>query len=283
MHDRQQRASYLAAVESGRPFPGLGARDGGRREGVGTEGGTQDQAAILLASPGQLLHLSYRPLQVLDQAPLPEGWVVAVGSSGVVARKAGEVREAFNQLSSAVQEAWRQWIEVHGRGSEGIEQAVPHLGAIAARYPSLATDLGLIDWAEERLRPRIRQFATETLIRVPEAMRCMKDGDGEGAAAWIQASHEDAAAVLQHGVPETEALVELARLHGALAASAFGAGFGGSVWALVPPAEAGGFLKRWHAAYVAAYPAHEGGCTFFVSPPGPGAYAGEGPSGSEGP
>jgi galactokinase len=38
--------------------------------------------------------------------------------------------------------------------------------------------------------------------------------------------------------------------HGAFAASAFGAGFGGSVWALAPTDDAAAFASRWRQAYV---------------------------------
>ena len=48
------------------------------------------------------------------------------------------------------------------------------------------------------------------------------------------------------------ALARAAREHGALAASSFGAGFGGSVWALVERAAAEDFATRWHQdAFVA--------------------------------
>ena len=42
-------------------------------------------------------------------------------------------------------------------------------------------------------------------------------------------------------------MAKLAREHGAFASSSFGAGFGGSVWALVPAAEAAAFGERWIA------------------------------------
>src|SRR5699024_12638852 len=52
---------------------------------------------------------------------------------------------------------------------------------------------------------------------------------------------------------ETIALQRIARELGAHAASAFGAGFGGSVWALVPEQEAGAFAERWAAHYHRAH------------------------------
>jgi galactokinase len=50
------------------------------------------------------------------------------------------------------------------------------------------------------------------------------------------------------------ALARAAREHGALAASSFGAGFGGSVWALVDRDAADDFATRWHPGAFVAQP-----------------------------
>ena len=59
-----------------------------------------------------------------------------------------------------------------------------------------------------------------------------------------------------HGEPPGMQALQaaIARELGADAASAFGAGFGGSVWALVPNEEAGAFAERWAAHYHRAHP-----------------------------
>jgi len=76
---------------------------------------------------------------------------------------------------------------------------------------------------------------------------------------------------LQNTVEETAWLPAEARRLGALAASAFGAGFGGSVWALSRADEAEALREKWEAAYLQAFPARSGVATFFVMAPGPGA------------
>ena len=75
--------------------------------------------------------------------------------------------------------------------------------------------------------------------------------------------------LLRNQVPETVALVRTARDHGALAASAFGAGFGGSVWALVDGRTPTLFLDRWQNAYRAACPLAAPRSRFFLTRPGP--------------
>ena len=55
-----------------------------------------------------------------------------------------------------------------------------------------------------------------------------------------------------------------------LAASAFGAGFGGSVWALAPQAEAAQFCEAWAKQYRQRFPGTARDSEFFVSGAGPG-------------
>lgn len=83
--------------------------------------------------------------------------------------------------------------------------------------------------------------------------------------------HSQAAAeqLLGNQVPETISLARTARELGAIAASAFGAGFGGSVWALVGADEAAQFADDWYRAYVSQHPAQSSASRFFVSRPGP--------------
>ena len=85
-------------------------------------------------------------------------------------------------------------------------------------------------------------------------------------------SQELTATLLGNQVPETIALARLARQQGALAASAFGAGFGGSVWALIPVARAEPFLSAWSQAYGDAFPTAAERARFFTTQAGPPAF-----------
>ena len=83
------------------------------------------------------------------------------------------------------------------------------------------------------------------------------------------ASQSLAERLLGNQIEETVHLARSAREAGAAAASAFGAGFGGSVWALVADGAADGFVERWRADYAARFPAHAGAALFFRSDAGP--------------
>jgi galactokinase len=78
--------------------------------------------------------------------------------------------------------------------------------------------------------------------------------------------------LLKNQLPETNALVAMARDQGAFAASAFGAGFGGSVWALVDPQELGlsadEFGDRWLSEYRKRFPEHAAKSSAFAARPG---------------
>jgi galactokinase len=63
----------------------------------------------------------------------------------------------------------------------------------------------------------------------------------------------------------------MARECGAIAASAFGAGFGGSVWALVLADQSGQFMNDWSSRYRETFPERASAAHFFISNPGPAA------------
>jgi galactokinase len=95
-------------------------------------------------------------------------------------------------------------------------------------------------------------------------------GDLAAIGPLVDRSQELAERFLGNQIPETIALAREARRLGAVAASAFGAGFGGSVWALVATAEAETFRARWSEAYSRSFPAASAAADFFATRAGPG-------------
>jgi galactokinase len=79
----------------------------------------------------------------------------------------------------------------------------------------------------------------------------------------VDRSQEAAERLLGNQIPETSWLARSARERGAVAASAFGAGWGGSVWALVPASGAVTFMEDWSRAYREKFPERDG--TFFIT------------------
>jgi galactokinase len=221
----EDRASYFGCIENGSSF---GTLEGDA--GVGTHGGSEDHAAIVLSQEGSLSQFSFSPLRRERIIRMPSGWTFVVLSSGVRASKTGRVREVYNQLA-----AEGQAIKAHDGSPLG-----------------------------PRLEARLRHLRAED-ARVAEAAEAFARGDIAKIGKLAADSQQDAERCLGNQVPQTVSLVALALEHGAAAASAFGAGWGGSVWALVPEASAAAFLDEWTAAYRRTYPRLES--TGFISPP----------------
>ena len=121
------------------------------------------------------------------------------------------------------------------------------------------------------LAVRFEQFFAESEQIIPAVAAALAKGDVAAAAPLVDESHRLTVEKLRNTVAETEWLPQEARRLGADAASAFGAGFGGSCWAIASAGQADELCAQWRAAYVAAFPERSGAATFFVMRPGPGA------------
>jgi galactokinase len=249
-------ADYLGAVENGRPFgpfPG--------DAGVGTLGGSQDQAAILCAIPGELVQFSFVPVRFERRIPFPAGHLLVVGSSGIVAEKSGAARASYNAASQATVEILQRWHEA-GHPERSLA------GAVTSSADAREELLGLVA-GEPVLEARLRQFMVESEELVPQAGDALLAGDLEAFGAVVDRSHGGANAGLRNQTPETLHLAASARGLGAVAASAFGAGFGGSVWAMVTEAGAPEFVAEWEASYLGRFPERRGQARFLLTGSGP--------------
>jgi galactokinase len=244
IRSREELAAYLAAVERGTPFAGLGADD----HGVGTRGGGEDHTAILCGEAGRIVQYAFEPTRREGAVPVPAGLTFAVASSGVRAPKTGSARDRYNQLSDLAARAAELWRRATGRPE-------PHLGAVVAAGPETLARLHDVLWCvgdpgtRDALRARVRHFVAESEEIVPAAARALAARDLRALGEAVDRSQSLADRLLGNQVPETRWLAAEARRRGAAAASAFGAGFGGAVWALVPRDHAPEFIRGWRHAY----------------------------------
>lgn len=252
-------AGYLGAVENGLAFRTLQSDSG-----VGTMGGSEDHTAILCARSGRLVQYSYAPVRFEADAAVPHNWTFAVGSSGVRAEKAGAVLERYNRLSASTKRLVQLW-HAAGAGDE------PTLGAIVADDADASLRLRDIvqrdaPGEENELLTRLAQFVAENEEIVPGACAALERRDIAGFSEYVRRSQEYAEQALRNQIPETIHLARSAHAIGAAAASAFGAGFGGSVWALVREGDAEQFLESWRAAYLDRFSQHHATAQFFITP-----------------
>jgi galactokinase len=239
-------AGYMACFENGLTFGTL-AGD----EGVGTHGGSEDHVAIVCGRARELSLWRFVPIAHAASTQLPDRWRFVIVSSGVAARKIGDARDTYNALSADA----RRLLELANR-----DTATPHrslAAAIAAGAEPATMKTGL--------RARLDHFVGEDR-RAVEALAAFEHADASRLGDLSAASQEDAGLLLRNQVPETIALVRLARQLGAFAASSFGAGFGGSVWALTGAGDAADFAARWLAAYQREFPGRTAAVAFVASP-----------------
>ena len=245
--DREALAGYLGAVENGRGFGPFGA-DGG----VGTQGGSQDHTAILCSRPGKLLQYGWIPVRFEREVPFPPGHLLAVAVSGVEAAKTREAMSLYNRLAEDAAELLRVWREQSEREDPTLFAALSSASDARAR---------LADWLDRHPRrddllARLKQFSEECFEIIPAVADALARGKTIALGGLVDRSQAGAEAGLQNQVAETIHLQRSARELGAVAASAFGAGFGGSVWAMVPEPGAVEFLEDWRAGYLTAFPDH---------------------------
>jgi len=253
---------YLGCVENGLDFPGLPGS-----AGVGTHGGSEDHTAILACRTDHVSLVRFVPVRPLGEIRMPADWMFVIASSGVQADKADSVKDRYNRAANGVRALHAQWNARTGEGATSLAAALASRPDAAADLESWVADTGPFTAAD--LRTRLRHFVAET-ARAPLAAEAFGRADRQAVGELSAASQRDAHELLGNQIPETVMLASLAREMGAFGASSFGAGFGGSVWALVPAADAQRFGDAWVRAFAARMP-HVGLVDWFVARPGPSA------------
>lgn len=261
LHSVEDVASYFGCIENGLDFAGLSGT-----AGVGTHGGSEDHTAIMACRAGHVSQFRFIPAVPLGATALPPDWTFVVAPSGVHADKAGSVKDRFNRAALLARALLACWNRAESAPARSLAAALAVPGArdelrarIAAAPPP--------EFSAAALWRRLDHFVAED-GRVPEAARACGDQDVAAIGRLSAASQHDAEALLENQVPETSGLVALARACGAYGATSFGAGFGGSAWALVPTADVDAFAAEWLTAYARKFPAR-GGVEWFAARPSP--------------
>lgn len=260
--DPLARAEYFGAMETGAPygdFPG--------DEGVGVRGGAQDHVAIVCAREESVGQFSYLPARLERRMPWPAEYSIAVGVSGVTATKTGNARARYNRVSDSTRALVRAWNAATGRADVTLADALESTPDAGERLQRLA-EQGAEEFAGDYLGPRFAQFREEVEVIVPGVGDAMGDRDFTALGALVDRSMAMAEYALRNQVAETSFLARAARERGAVAASAFGAGFGGAVWAMVSTSDADAFVDGWRTAYAETFPRRAERAQWLVTRPG---------------
>lgn len=294
--------TYLGFIENGQSCSDELPGD----RGVGSFGGSEDHVAIMASEPGFLKMYRYCPTVFEGAYSFPSNMAFIIAVSGAKAEKTGDAMEDYNNAAFLARDAATAWCKASGeiplggktfiKGCANLAEVVQHvrqsLGAAGDDDQKVRTAVGemiakvddgtqygpqgaesAIKYKAGALRTRFEQFFDESEVLTPLLARSFTTKDLEQIGKISAESHRLTVESLGNTIPETAWLPEEARRLGAIGASAFGAGFGGSCWALVESSDAEPFAQRWRDSYMQKFPQWEKSAHFFVTVPGPGAFA----------
>jgi galactokinase len=259
-------AGYLGTIENGLSY---GSLEGDR--GVGTFGGSEDHTAMLCARSGKLVQYAYCPVRHERTIPLAEDHSFVIAVSGVVADKTGSALEKYNRVSQRARIAIEIWRQATGRDDPHLAAAVASSPDAQSRFLELLRGSVHPQFASASLVDRLEHFLAENESIIPAVAERIDAAHVPEFGELVDRSQTLGARLLGNQTPETEWLAKEARALGAVAASAFGAGFGGSVWALTAAARAEGLREAWSAEYRRAFPERASRAEFFITGAGPAA------------
>ncbi len=253
---------YLAHFENGLDFGDL---RGDR--GVGTFGGSEDHTAILLGERGKLLLCRYCPTELLERIGMREDFQIIVAYSAKVAEKTKDAMAKYNRLSQNASSSVVALNEINGTNHSLLRDFFhrrPFREGAKEAYEKLME-------RDKRIAERAYQFFLERDI-IEKAVRCMKEGDIEGYGKLINESHELSKRYLGNIVKEVDFLQKSANRLGAYGATGFGAGFGGSCYAIVRKSDSSGFIQKWEEEYLKKFPQYRKRAQFDRYPASSGCY-----------
>ena len=262
--NRESLAEYLGAIENGSSYRGLAGDSG-----VGTFGGSQDHAAILLSRPRTLLLCGFDPVRIEGMVPFPRALALVIGVSGVVAEKTGAAQQSYNRISRVTRRMLQHWNLGTDRHDSTLMAAVMSRPEAHHELREILEAADDTEFDHATMLARLEQVVMETTVLIPDAADALRRGDLDTLGTTVDISQMLAERMLGNQVPETMALAHLARELGAAAASAFGAGFGGSVYAVVAEEQAADFQARWSDRYSTRFPHQRERATFFETRLGP--------------
>ena len=267
--DKNDLAMYLACIENGQSFRGLSGE-----RGVGTFGGSEDHTIILNGKQNMLSIFQFSPIIHKADITYPDDLTFIILYSGVKAEKTGEAMYKYNLASRRARLVVEKYNEVYGTKHElmrhiieenkglEFEELMKKVERAASNYIERGKDLDLPG--------RFKQFYLEVMEYIPEAAKALTFRDYETLSEATNKSHEASKQYLWNIVDEIEFLQKQSLKYGALAASGFGAGFGGSAYAVVEAGKEREFIEKIARAYRERFPKYAESYLFFRTYPSKG-------------
>jgi len=265
---------YLGCIENGQT---CGSLIGHR--GVGTFGGSEDHTAIMTCVANKLNLFSYCPTIFEEQIIFPQDLCFVVATSGHLACKTANRLEDYNNASWLARTAATIWAKGHpetekpnhlancvknGKDKLLMKKYFEDLGTVVVEGKKISGRL---------LARRFDHFYEESEVIIPKFVQSLKNRDFQTLRKVVEQSQKMSDDLMDgYIVEETRWLPTEALKLGAIASCGFGAGFGGSVWALVQKNQSKQFSELWKNNYLAKFPKNKEKCRFKAMRPGPGAF-----------
>ena len=269
--DNQSLAGYLGAIEKGQDFGGLPGDIG-----IGTLSGGEDYTALMCCTKNRFSQYSFCPVNLEREIPLPEGYVMGIATSGVKAGVTDNILEKHNMIFMLTSVLVDIWNKNHSTLFKNLNEVLMNAGVdyIKKTFPTIirkSVKKGGLD--PGYLIKRLEQFIRESLEIVPAAGDSLVECNIKEFGRLADESQNLGVTHLGNQMPQTIFLSKAARKLGAPASSAFNAGPGGSVWALVPiQAAIDGFFFEWADEYRTAFPESMKDAEFFSTWLGPASF-----------
>lgn len=207
------------------------------------------------------------------EIPFPDGMEMVIASSGVEAVKTGPALEKYNLASIRARKAAEAYNRSAGTTCKNLRDVAVHAGPDGLSDAMDAIERGATDEdAGLDLPGRFEQFYREDQQIIPAVGDALSAGNVEAIGELVDASHAGARTGLKNLIPETDFLQQSARKLGAVASSYFGAGFGGSVWAMITKDNAEEFRTTWERTYAEHFGEPAKRAEFFITEPGESAH-----------
>jgi galactokinase len=220
-------AHYCGCIENGSGFRSLTGNTG-----VGTTGGSQDHTAILCCKADTLSQFGFAPVVHEHDVALPADLQLVVLNSGIIAEKTGSAQEKYNAVSRKARHLVHLWNRSACDNKPTLASIVRSGVDASAKLHAIIDAAKSVEFVANDLHDRLDQFIDESEVIIPAATSALADDNLDLFGRLIARSTAGAIEQLRNQVPQTVELVNHVMKHGAIAASPFGAGFGGSVWAL---------------------------------------------------
>jgi galactokinase len=254
-------AMYLACAENGQTFREL---EGGA--GVGTFGGSEDHTQILNAKAGTFSVYQFCPTTHKADIVFPDDLAMVIAYSGVHAEKTGAAMEDYNLAARRARLVVERYNERYSASSHLLRDIVDEgksKDVMLAQVESATR--GVSEGGRDLdLFGRFLQFYREDREVIPDAVRALILRDDATLGEVIDRSHGLSREYLWNIAPEIDCLQQTARELGAIAASGFGAGFGGSAYAIVRKGAEAEFAREWSDNYRRRFPQRANDCQFFT-------------------